>query len=191
MSKIILASASPQRRQLLEQLGVPFSVIPSTVDEQQCACLDPRERAQMLARLKAQDVALSNPAAHVIGCDTLVVAPDGSLLEKPHNAAQARTMLVAQSGGVSQVHSAISLLDAGGKLHEAVSTSRVHFRPLSTADLDWWVSLGLWEGRSGAFQIDGPGQLLIDHLEGDWSGVVGLPIALLGHLLRQAEIPFL
>ncbi|MBU0767118.1 septum formation protein Maf [Patescibacteria group bacterium] len=188
MQKLILASASPQRSKLLESLGLPFDAIPSEVDEALCQEEDPETRAITLARLKAEDVSKKHTDAWVIGSDTLVVSPQGYLLEKPTDEAHAREMLEHMSGGVSLVHSGLCLIGQGDKVHEGISTSHVRFRQLSKGDIDWWISTGLWEGRSGSFQIEGQGQMLVEELKGDWSGVVGLPLYLLGDLMRKADI---
>lgn len=198
----ILASTSPQRRQLLQGLGIVFEMIPSSVEESACTEQDPAKRAVILARLKAEDVAEKNSGAWVLGCDTLVVASDGSLLEKPGDAAEAERMLRLQSGRVSTVHSALCLIAPGsaaefhgfGKLttgetpllSDGISSSRVHFKKLSDEGIAWWIGTGQWKDRSGAFQIDGLGQLMIEHLEGDWTSVVGLPVFLLGELMKKA-----
>ncbi|HCI04334.1 MAG: Maf family protein [Candidatus Peribacteraceae bacterium] len=183
---LILASSSPQRQRLLKELGVEFEVIPSSINEAEVILEDPIERAKVLARLKAEDVSRNYSDAWVIGSDTLVVSSAGNLLEKPSDESHAREMLREQSGGVSQVHSAISLITPTSKKHEDVSTSHVHFRKLTDEDLDWWISTGLWEDRSGSFQIEGEGQRLVEKLEGDFNGVVGLPIDLLSKLFRDA-----
>jgi septum formation protein len=188
MHRLILASASPQRKTLLEGLGVIFEVIPSSVDEDGHPEKSPRERSEILACLKAQDIAAKNKGAIVIGCDTLVVSCAGELLEKPKDADDARKMLEAQSGGLSQVYSALCVIDAKGEKHTGISRSSVSFKKLSPKDIDWWVSTGLWRGRSGGFQIDGLGQLLIEKIEGDWTGVVGLPVYLLGTLLQESGV---
>lgn len=187
-SFLILASASPQRRSLLEGLQVPFTVLPSSVDERACVESDPQMRSVILARQKAQDIHARTPDAFVLGCDTLVIAPDGSLLEKPRNAAEAREHLEKQSGGWSIVHSALCLIAPNGRTHEGLNSSRVLFKALSDADIDWWVATGLWEERSGSFQIDGPGQLMIEKIEGDWTGIVGLPVFLFGKLAEEAGL---
>jgi septum formation protein len=186
MSHLILASASPQRKTLLEGLGLTFAVIPSAVEESGHVEADPAKRASDLARLKAQDIAGKHQQSIVIGCDTLVVAPDGTMLEKPESTDEVRSMLRLQSGGTSIVHSALCVIDATGKQHEGLSSSSVRFKNLSDADIDWWIGTKLWQGRSGAFQIDGPGQLMIERIEGDWTGVVGLPVFLLGQLMKDA-----
>lgn len=149
---------------------------------------EPRTRALKLAEAKAGDVYAKYGDAVVIGCDTLVVGPDGSLLEKPADAADARRMLALQSGGRSTVHSGLALIDHAGRMASDVSSSSVDFRTLSDADLDWWIAGGQWADRSGAFQIDGAGQLLIERMEGDWTGVVGLPVFLLGRLAGRLGV---
>lgn len=186
--QLILASASPQRRMLLQGLGMTFRVQPSSVDESACQIVDPAKRAQVLARLKAEDIFSLHRDCWVIGCDTLVVAPDGTLLEKPTDVDDARRMLRLQSGGASMVHSGLCLLGPGGE-YEGISSSRVLFQALTEAEIEWWIGTNEWRDRSGSFQIDGLGQLLIERLEGDWTSVVGLPIFLLGQLMEQAGLP--
>lgn len=190
MSRIILASASPQRKTLLAGLGVTFDVIASGVDESECGERDPAGRAELLSMLKAQDVALKHPNAVVIGCDTLVVSAEGQLLEKPTDEDDARRMLALQSGRTSVVHSGVAVISAGQEW-SGVSSSSVTFKKLSKLEQEWWMGTRLWEDRSGAFQIDGLGQLMIERIEGDWSSIVGLPIFLLGELMTKAGQPIL
>ena len=185
---LILASASPQRKTLLAGLGLVFDVLPSGVEESAFGETDPARRTEMLSTLKARDVAAKSPACIVIGCDTLVVSADGHLLEKPKDADDARRMLRLQSGGTSVVHSGVTVI-SGVKEYSGVSSSSVTFKTLSKEEEDWWIGTGLWKDRSGAFQIDGPGQLMIERMEGDWSGVVGLPVFLLGELLAKVGMP--
>lgn len=187
-SSFILASTSPQRSSLLKGLGVSFEIVPSSVDEDIHPEKDPRQRAQTLARLKAQNVAYNYPDSFVLGADTLVVSKEGTLLEKPANADEARRMLREQSDGVSVVHSAVCLIDPQGQLHEGMDSSSVYFNALTDADIEWWIGTNLWAGRSGAFQIDGPGQLMIRRIEGDWSGIVGLPVYLFGVLAKRGGL---
>ena len=186
--KFILASASPQRKALLAGLGLTFDVISSSVDESSCTERDPVRRARMLSALKARDVARGHLGCVIIGCDTLVVSPGGHLLEKPADADDARRMLRLQSGGTSIVHSGLTIISEKGEELSGVSSSSVTFKKLSTDDEEWWIRTGLWKDRSGAFQIDGPGQLMIEGIEGDFTGVVGLPVFLFGELMRQAGI---
>ncbi len=184
--KIILASASPQRSTLLKGLGASFDVIPSRINEQDIGETDPARRAELLSALKARDVASRHPGHVIIGCDTLVVAPSGQLLEKPRDQDDAKMMLLLQSGGISLVHSGVTVINERGEEWSGLSSSSVTFKKLSDEDMTWWMATKLWEDRSGAFQIDGPGQLMIEKIEGDWSGVVGLPVFLLGELMRKA-----
>jgi septum formation protein len=182
---LVLASQSPQRKTLLEGLGVSFKVVPSHIDEGECEEMDPGKRAMILATLKAREISKRHPTDTIIGCDTLVVSSSCQLLEKPEHANDALRMLKLQSGTVSVVHSAVTVI-AEGKEYSGLSTSSVRFKKLSQREEEWWIGTKLWEGRSGAFQIDGPGQLMIEWIEGDWTGIVGLPIFLLGDLLQKA-----
>lgn len=186
MNRLILASASPQRKQLLAGLGVVFEIIPSSVDEPNHPELSPAKRAQELASLKAWDIAKKHPGCWVIGCDTLVEASDGTLFEKPIDADDARRMLRMHADSISLVHSALSVIDPSGKEWKGIDTSKVHFSSINTEKIEWWIATNQWQDRSGGFQIDGLGQLLIDHIEGDWTAIVGLPVYLLGELLEKA-----
>ena len=185
MQQLILASESPQRKMLLRGLGFDFDVMPSSLDEALCTEKDPEKRAVLLAGMKAQDVATSNPNSYVIGCDTLVVAHDGTLIEKAASEDEARRMIKKQSGTASLVHSGLCIIAPDGKKVEGLSSSTVVFKKLSDKEVDWWIKTGLWKGRSGSFQIDGPGQFMFEKLEGDWTSVVGLPVFLLGELMQE------
>jgi septum formation protein len=192
-TSLILASASPQRKRLLEGLGIEFSVVPSQVNEEECTIDDPSERAMKLAFLKAEDVSNRYPDKFVIGCDTLVVSSNGTLLEKPKDEDDARRMLRLQSGNVSEVHSGLTVMAPAGSecSHSSgISSSDVHFKNLSDEDIEWWIGTGLWKDRSGSFQIDGLGQLMIEWIRGDWTGIVGLPVFLLGNMLKEVKYPF-
>lgn len=188
---IILASSSPQRKTLLEGLGVLFSVIPSQVNEEACTEMDPAARAQLLAREKAHDVAGRHRGQWVIGCDTLVVAHTGERLEKPVDAEDARRMLQLHSGATSVVHSGLAVIRPDGAMFDGLSSSSVTFKTLSSDEMDWWIGTELWQGRSGGFQIDGLGQLMIERIDGDWTSIVGLPVFLLGELFKKAGYPLL
>jgi septum formation protein len=183
---LVLASASPQRKRLLEGLGLTFEVHPSSFDESTCTETDPVARAAHQAYHKALDVNERFPDSFVIGCDTLVVSEDGDLLEKAPDTEAAREMVGKLSGKTCTVHSALSVVDPDQKHHEGVCSSTVTFKKLTEKELDWWIGTNLWKDRSGSFQIDGPGQFMISHIEGDWSSVVGLPVYLLGDVLKKA-----
>jgi len=176
---------------LLEGLDIPFEVcVTSVEDESDRTHSDPVERAQFFARLKAERAHSMHPHAWIIGCDTLVVASDGTLLEKPRGADEARAMIQLQSGGTSLVYSGLCVSNPQGEMQEGMSMSSVMFKHLSPSEIDWWIGTRLWEGRSGSFQIDGLGQLMIERIEGDWSSIVGLPIFLLGQLMKKAGWDF-
>lgn len=188
MPALILASASPQRSQLLKDLGASFTIVPSSVDEASVVEADPAKRAVLLARLKAQDVAAQHQSSIIIGCDTLVVSADGSLFEKPVDATDARRMLKEHSGKTCVVHSGLCVIDANGTAYDGLSSSRVTFAEMDEKQMDWWIASNHWKDRSGGFQIDGPGQLMIEHIEGDWTSIVGLPVFLLGQLLKKTGL---
>ncbi len=183
---LVLASASPQRKTLLEGLGLCFEVHPSQFDESSFVESDPTTRCSKLAMHKAKEVNARFPDSFVIGCDTLVVAADGTLLEKAADDIEARQALTKLSGSTCIVHSGLSVFDTDQRHYEGVCSSSVTFKKLTEEEIDWWVGTHLWKDRSGSFQIDGPGQLMIENIEGDWSSVVGLPVYLLGELLTEA-----
>ncbi|MBT3292803.1 septum formation protein Maf [Candidatus Peregrinibacteria bacterium] len=188
MSRFLLASASPQREKLLKEIGLKFSVVPSSVDESICKEADPVNRSVSLAKMKAQDVFDKNPDACVLGADTLVVSSDGTLLEKPANESEARSMLRMHSGNTSLVHSSLCLLLPSSKVLEITNSSSVTFSDLGEETIDWWIKTGEWENRSGAFQIEGKGQIMIERIEGNFTGVVGLPIFEFGKILNDAGL---
>ncbi len=164
--RIVLASASPQRRAILAQIGLDFDVRPSVAEE--------------LTEGRAEDVALENarrkfsatPAGGlVIACDT-VVDVDGALLGKPRDAAQARAFAGRLAG---RAHRVVSGLVVGGEA--AVEVTVVRFRAVPDGVLDWYVATGEWEGRAGGYAIQGAGAALVSGIEGDYLNVVGLPLA--------------
>ena len=191
MQRLILASASSGRKMLLEDLGIPFEIVPSTLNEDDHPERDPAKRAAVLARLKAEEVHARMNTRWVLGADTLVVAQDGTLLEKAGNEEEARAMIERQSGNISIVYSAACLISPEGNRHEGLSSSKVRFAALPEETVDWWVTSGHWQGKSGSFQIGGPGAMLIKEIEGDWAGVVGLSLHLFGNLCREAGYPLI
>ncbi|PIQ76027.1 septum formation protein Maf [Candidatus Peregrinibacteria bacterium CG10_big_fil_rev_8_21_14_0_10_49_24] len=186
--QFVLASASPQRKTLLEGVGLSFVVSPPETDESLCTEKDPVRRAIVLARTKAEDRASAFPDSWILGSDTLVVSSAGELLEKPADAQDARRMLSLHSGSCSIVHSTLCLRSPSGECFEGLSTSSVFFKELTEEEKDWWIRTDQWKDRSGGFQIDGKGQFLIAKIEGDWSSIVGLPVFLLGELLSEAGL---
>jgi septum formation protein len=170
---LILASTSPRRREILEQLRVPFEVVPPNYDE---ATGDPVEHAVG----KARSVGAFDDRP-VLGCDTEVIC-DGRVYGKPENELDAEEMLESLAGKTHEVVSGLALLTPGWEeVHRDVT--RVTFRPLDARDLAHYLASGEWEGRAGAYAIQGLGASLIERIEGDYLNVVGLPGALLVRLL--------
>ena len=172
--RLVLASRSPQRRAILEQLGVSFEVVVPDVEE--AAEGDPAA----LVRENASRKALAVPAASstiVLGVDTLV-ALEGRTLGKPRDERQALEFLEALSGRGHEVHSGVALVRPNGLL-TAVATTRVRFRALGRPVLDWYLASGEWRERAGGYAIQGRGAALVEAIEGDYWNVVGLPVSLL------------
>jgi septum formation protein len=178
---IVLASRSPQRRALLTSLGIEFRVVASRVDEG----AEPVRNA----RDKAEDVAgrAGIPAGGaVLGCDTEVLR-DGAALGKPGDAAAARDMLRSLAGREHEVQSAIALITESG-VQERLSITRVRMRTLPPEALDWYLSTGDWRERAGGYAIQGAGAALVEGIDGDYTGVVGLPLAALVDALNAAGL---
>jgi septum formation protein len=172
---LILASTSPQRRAILEQLRIPFDVVAPAFHE--APGTSPLERAAG----KAQSV--DGGERPVLGVDTEVLL-DGGLLGKPRNATEAEAMLEALSGRTHEVCSGLCLRTAAWEELHAESTF-VTFRTLTPRDLAHYVAAGEWTGRAGAYAIQGLGASLVERIEGDFLNVVGLPGALLVRLLSS------
>jgi nucleoside triphosphate pyrophosphatase len=179
---IVLASESPQRRAILEQLDLPFMVVPPRYEEHDSSDADPVELVREHARGKARSVG-PHEECPVLGVDTAVVV-DGRSLGKPGNATEAEAMLERLSGRTHEVVSGLCLVTPGWEeLHHEVTA--VRFRPLDARDLAHYVGSGEWEGRAGGYAIQGLGASLVEHIEGDYLNVVGLPANLLIRLLAQ------
>lgn len=177
MSGLVLASRSPQRRAILEQLGISFRVENPDVEELEAG--PPEEVALENAYRKAQVVASRVGDARVLGVDT-VVALGPRIYGKPADEARARSTLKALGGRRHAVISGICLIVEGNPRRTAAKTI-VEFRPLEDRLVDWYVETGEWRGRAGAYAIQGHGAALVAAIEGDYWNVVGLPVpALLG-----------
>jgi septum formation protein len=170
---LILASGSPQRRAILEQLGIEFRVEVPGVEE--LGEGDPREAVAENARRKARAV---SSRERVLGVDTAVVH-EGRIFGKPRDATEAASFLAALSGGTHQVMSAIALVEPDGSELGDLAVTRVRMRAFETALLDWYVATGEWAERAGGYAIQGKGAALVDEIEGDYTNVVGLPVSTL------------
>jgi septum formation protein len=179
---LLLASRSPQRRAILEQLGVPFEVVLPQFEEA-VGDDDPVATVRENARGKARAVAGVADERPVLGVDTEVVV-EGRVFGKPGNAAEAEAMLEALAGRTHEVVSGLCLLTPGWEKLEHEVT-RVSFRELDARDLAAYIGTGEWEGRAGGYAVQGRGAALVERIEGDYLNVVGLPAALLVRLLAQ------
>ncbi len=177
---LILASGSPQRRAILERLGVAFTVRVTAVQELSEGA--PEAVARENALRKARAALRPGATEAVLGCDTIVTL-DGAIYGKPPDEAAARATLAALGGRTHEVISGLALLlsDAGAEVTErvAVAQTRVTFRPLDGDLLDWYVGTEEWRGRSGGYAIQGAGQRLAEKIDGEVENVVGLPVAAL------------
>lgn len=186
---LYLASQSPRRRELLTQLGVDFSVVDVDVPELRAAQESPREYVNRVARDKARAglATLAGAAgAVVLGADTEVVLDD-EVFGKPRDAHDAAAMLRRLSGCTHAVISAVWLVDVQGEC-SACSVSRVRFAELDEAAIEAYVATGESFGKAGAYAIQGRGAALVEHLDGSYSGVMGLPLFETARLLREAAI---
>ena len=179
--RLLLASRSPQRRAILEQLGVPFVAEPADVEEIEAG--EPHAVAEFNARHKARAVA--RPGVIALGVDT-VVALDDRIFGKPRDALQARATLRRLGGRTHDVVSGIAVIEDDGRPRTGTAVTKVTFRELDDAWLTWYVGTGEWEGRAGAYAVQGAGQALVTRIDGEHSNVVGLPVGLLLRLLPGA-----
>jgi len=181
---LYLASQSPRRRQLLEQVGVEFKVVDVNVPEQRAMAEAPREYVSRVAREKALAgyASLNDPQAVVLGADTEVVLDD-EVFGKPQDAADAAAMLRRLSARVHEVISIVWLVSRKGEWSET-SLSRVRVPELDDAIIAAYIATGEPFGKAGAYAIQGHGAKLIEHLDGSHSGVMGLPVFETAKLLR-------
>ncbi len=173
-SKVILASASPRRRQLLAAAGISFEVIESLVPERHLAGEPVRDYAVRMAREKAGAVSSRLPEAIVIGADTIVLC-ETQILEKPAHPGDARRMLEMLSGRTHTVVTAFALARSGSILESSPVESRVTFRKLAEAEIDDYIATEEPFDKAGAYGIQGVGGGFISHVEGSRDNVMGLP----------------
>ena len=170
--KLILASSSPRRKELLSKLEYPFEIIPSGVEENSAA-KNPTDLVQELASVKANDVFAKYPDCVVLGCDT-VVDFNGEIMGKPKDRADASRMLHALSGKTHCVHTGVCVLSPVGKWLFC-DTTEVHFRVLSDAEIADYIDRGEADGKAGAYGIQDDSHFA-ESFDGDFDNVVGLPV---------------
>ena len=183
---VVLASASPRRRDLLALLGLTFDVAPTDVDESWREGEAPEVHAERLAREKAQ--AGRRAGAVTIGADTIVVV-DGDILCKPRDRAEAAAMLRRLAGRGHVVHTAIAVAYAGG-IAATVVTTRVWFRPLAESTIAAYLDTGEAMDKAGAYGIQGYGAVLVERIDGDYFTVMGLGLARLVDLLGEVGLRY-
>ena len=185
MDRIILASASPRRRHLIEQIGLLCEVMVSGVEENEDDDLPPQCRVLALAERKAEIIAKRNPGALVIGADTIVVLA-GHVLEKPEDRNDAARMLKRLSGRKHSVLTGLALIgDSGRKKMLHIEETRVSFRDIEPWEIQWYLDSKEYEDKAGAYGIQGKAAVFVDHIEGCYFNVVGLPLAALFRMLKE------
>jgi len=183
---VCLASASPRRRKLLAQIGIAHRIAAAALDEQPLAGEAPRDTVVRLARAKAQAVFERHPGLPVLAADTEVVLA-GRVFGKPRDRADGLAMLAALSGRTHQVLTAVALRTRAG-LTQALSVSEVRFRVIGAAEREAYWESGEPCDKAGGYAIQGRGAVFVEHLEGSYSGVMGLPLAETASLLSAAGI---
>lgn len=185
MPRVLLASASPRRAELLTGAGIAFDVAPADVDETRWPDEAPGAYCERLARAKALAVAARAPERVVVAADTIVVV-GAEVFGKPVDAPDARRMLEALSGRTHEVLTGLALA-AGGAVRTVVERTAVEFAPLAEAEIAWYVATGEPMDKAGAYAIQGRASRFVARIQGSYSNVVGLPVATVYRLLRDID----
>jgi septum formation protein len=181
--RLILASQSPRRAELLERLGLSFEITPADIDESYLPHESPTAHAERLAREKAETISRREPGALVVGSDTIVVI-DGEVLGKPRDPAAAVAMLTRLSGREHEVFTGVAVA-AGERVESALEPVRVRFRELDRAECEAYVATGEPMDKAGAYGIQGYGSSIVESIDGDFFAVMGLPVVRTLELLRR------
>ncbi len=191
MAKIVLASASPRRVELLGSLGLDFDVVASMADEDVDPLMEPRKMVEELARRKASAVSVRHRGSVVLGADTIVCV-DGKVLGKPADAEDAARMLQDLQGREHVVYTGVCVMWADEGIQETASEATlVRFAQMSRREIEKYVESKEPMDKAGAYAIQGLGSIFITGITGDYSNVVGLPLRLTGILLGKAGISIL
>ena len=191
MKRIILASASPRRVELLEKIGLRFKVEPSNYEEDMHSELEPHEFARKISLEKAEAVASKHKNAIVIAADTIIVF-GSKILGKPHTENEARKMLETINGKSHSVITGFSIMDTGKNktISKSVET-KIHIRKLTPAEIDAYVKSKEPLDKAGAYAIQGLGAVFVERIEGDYFNVIGLPLSALTKALKEFGINIL
>lgn len=184
--RLVLASKSPRRGEILRAVGWEFEAIAADINETRYESEDAVSYVKRLARTKAETVAKKTSASLVLGADTVVVVGE-EILGQPRGDEDARRMLELLSDQWHEVLTGVALVRAGQASQFVVDheTTRVRFGEMSAGEIDWYVSTGEPRGKAGAYAIQGKGALFIEGIQGDYFNVVGLPVRLVYELLRR------
>ena len=189
LDRIILASASPRRAELLRAAGIDFDVRPADIDEAIRPGEEPGDYVSRLAEAKARAVHERDGNQTVLAADTAVVV-DGQILGKPMDEADAKRMLRMIGGRSHEVLTAVSLFHPGEIVDTRIDATTVEFAELSDADIEWYVSSGEPMDKAGAYAVQGLASRFVTRVEGSYSNVVGLPIALVYQMLANKLLTF-
>ena len=184
--RIILASESPRRRELLKLMGLEYEIITSNVEEAPPKHAAVADYVMALGLQKAQAVAAMHPNDCVIGADTVVYL-DGDILGKPHTPENAKKYLSRMQGRRHTVYTGLAVITRGVP-DVRVATTDVTFAPMSAAEIDWYVATGEPLDKAGAYGVQGPGGVFVERVEGNYFNVIGLPLPLLYRMLRDAGV---
>lgn len=186
--KLILASKSPRRRDLLEQIGLNIKIYPSNVNETQVSIKNPEKYVSELSLLKAKNTALFYPDEWVLGADTIVVVKD-QILGKPQSKIEAIDMLNKLNNCEHSVFTGFSVINQKEKsiITQSVET-KVSFKYLSSQEISWYVNTGEPFDKAGAYAIQGIGAFIVKHISGSYSNVVGLPVCEVVEVLMKLNI---
>jgi len=187
-ARVILASQSPRRRELLGLIGIPHEVRPADIEESVHAGERPAPHAERLARGKALAIACTERDALVIGADTIVVV-DGDILGKPRDEAHAAEMLARLSARVHTVFTAIAVA-RGDRIASGVEEVEVAFRPLDPHEIRAYIATGEPMDKAGAYGIQGYGATIVERIDGDYFAVMGLPLGRLVRTMREVGVEY-
>lgn len=186
--RLILASKSPRRKRLLEQVGIQIKISPSQIDEQTVSIQAPQAYVKELAFLKTQDIALCYPESWVLGADTIVVVED-QILGKPRTRTDAIQMLSTLNGTEHSVYTGFCIINQKeNHIIQKTIETRVRFKRLSDPEINWYVNTGEPFGKAGAYAIQGIGSFLVKQISGSYSNVVGLPVCEIVDILITLNI---
>lgn len=184
--QLILASKSPRRRELLEQVKIPYGIRIAEVDEGQMQTQDPLEKVKQLTLLKGRSVPINNSHEVILSADT-IVSCQGEIFEKPKNEAEAKSMLERLSGNIHEVYTGV-LLRTLEREHYFVECTKVEFWSLTSAEIEHYIQTGDPYDKAGAYGIQSIGAMFVKQIIGDYYNVVGLPVSKVVRELRRFGI---